>query len=251
MTRFIPQSWKYPEAGVVALSAGFGGVATNIFDVAAQLVGPTPGLPGLLYCLGCVLFFAMGAFVGVVFMETDTRKAFFLGVSLPALITAAQVNSNQIDTTSGADVPTPNSILGLSTTLFAQSGAGQASDDRAEQETDSSVGLRLTFVVGADRQYDGFQYTVFFYDHDGNMVRAVRRGTGETLTIPVPESAERFGVWNDEITPKIWNIPDLPGSETLAFDLTPQRNYVNDLRRALGDRTLRPYDLHIEQRAEP
>lgn len=68
----------------VGFAAAFGGVAPNVFRVATRLTGGAD-LPGLSYLIGMLMFAAMGACTALFFEETELKKAFFLGLGLPAM----------------------------------------------------------------------------------------------------------------------------------------------------------------------
>lgn len=68
----------------IGLAAGFGGVAPNVFRLASGLMGGA-GLPELSYVIGMLLFAGMGAAVALAFEERELKKAFFLGLGLPAM----------------------------------------------------------------------------------------------------------------------------------------------------------------------
>lgn len=69
---------------LIGIAGGFGGTAPNIFRVGSQLTAGAP-LPDISYVIGVLVFFIMGAGVALSFQETDAKKAFFLGLSLPAM----------------------------------------------------------------------------------------------------------------------------------------------------------------------
>ena len=75
---------------LIALAAGIGGIAPNLVNLAQGFTGDAPYLPGFIYYVGVAIFFGLGASVALIFAETDHRKAFILGISLPALIAAVQ-----------------------------------------------------------------------------------------------------------------------------------------------------------------
>jgi len=69
---------------IIAMAAGFGGIAPNVFRLATDLQAGMP-LPDLSYTVGVIMFFIMGAGVALAFGEDNAKKAFFLGLSLPAM----------------------------------------------------------------------------------------------------------------------------------------------------------------------
>ena len=76
-----------PKFGI-GLSAAFGGIAPNLFRVATELTGGK-GLPEWSYVIGVLMFASIGAATALAFGENDSKKAFFLGLGLPALFQSA------------------------------------------------------------------------------------------------------------------------------------------------------------------
>lgn len=72
----------------IGLSAGFGGIAPNLFRLASDMT-KGEGLPEASYVLGVMLFAAMGAATALALGETEARKALFLGLGLPAMFQSA------------------------------------------------------------------------------------------------------------------------------------------------------------------
>ena len=68
------------------LAAAFGGVLSNIIDVATRLQQRPPDLPSGTYWIGFLIWAVCGAGVALVWGEKNLKKAFYLGIGLPALI---------------------------------------------------------------------------------------------------------------------------------------------------------------------
>ncbi len=79
---------KPPTKITIGLCGGFGGVAPNLFRLASSLTRGD-GMPELTYFMGMMLFASIGAGTALAFGETDTRKAMFLGLGLPAMFQSA------------------------------------------------------------------------------------------------------------------------------------------------------------------
>lgn len=77
---------------IEAVAGGFGGgLAPFLLNLAHTLTeaSPTDGVtvtPSVGYFIGLVIFGVIGSFVAYAFKETDLKKAFFLGISAPAMI---------------------------------------------------------------------------------------------------------------------------------------------------------------------
>lgn len=69
---------------VIGLSGGFGGIAPNLFRLGAGLQSGEP-LPDASYAIGVLIFFVIGSGLALAFKEDNAKKAFFLGLSIPAM----------------------------------------------------------------------------------------------------------------------------------------------------------------------
>lgn len=70
----------------ILLAAAFGGISPNLMRLALQLTQKNAELPEATYLLGLVIFAIMGAVIALIWEETDFKKAFYLGIGLPAFI---------------------------------------------------------------------------------------------------------------------------------------------------------------------
>ncbi|MEK7397679.1 MAG: hypothetical protein AAB116_12175 [Candidatus Poribacteria bacterium] len=70
---------------IVALSAAFGGLSPNLLSLGMDFINGK-NLPNFTYFIGILIFAGMGAVVALIWRETDLKKAFYLGIGLPALI---------------------------------------------------------------------------------------------------------------------------------------------------------------------
>ncbi|NIV72361.1 MAG: hypothetical protein GWN16_09565, partial [Calditrichae bacterium] len=68
------------------LSAAIGGISPNILRLAVSLMQENAELPEASYLLGLAIFAVMGAVVALIWKETDLKRAFYLGIGLPAFI---------------------------------------------------------------------------------------------------------------------------------------------------------------------
>lgn len=85
---------KFPAWVPIAFAAGFGGIAPNFFRVASDLQHGD-SLPDVTYLIGVLMFFGMGAATALSFGETEAKKAFFLGLSLPSMFQTAASDLSQ------------------------------------------------------------------------------------------------------------------------------------------------------------
>lgn len=76
---------KWPNWILILLAGGVGGVAPNLFRVGTQLQAGQ-SIPDVTYLIGMLIFFGLGGATAVALGEVEGKKAFFLGLSLPALM---------------------------------------------------------------------------------------------------------------------------------------------------------------------
>lgn len=68
----------------IICAGAFGGIAPNVFRMGTNLTAGKE-LPDVSYLIGVLIFAGMGAGIAAAFQESDPKKAFFLGLSLPAM----------------------------------------------------------------------------------------------------------------------------------------------------------------------
>lgn len=80
----------------ILFAAAFGGISPNLLRLAVNLMGENPVLPELTYVVGLAIFALMGSIVAWIWEETDFKKAFYLGIGLPAVIQmgAGEISKN-------------------------------------------------------------------------------------------------------------------------------------------------------------
>lgn len=205
---------------VVALAAGTGGIAPNLVHLAQGFINHNPNVPGPLYFVGVAIFFALGALVAFFFAETNAKKAFFLGIGLPALIATAQ--------TTGA----PKKIVAaVISTAYAQAPVSP---------TATTTAVRFKSATECR------QCELWFADHEGRIIsKQILQPAGGVQAFDVPRGAAAVGVADPKSNFELFQIPkqsDTP--PTITFD----RKYSpwKDLRRGLGDYDIRSYDPELK-----
>ena len=259
----------------VLLAAGVGGIAPNLVDLAQIWTGKAPWIPEPIYYVGLSIFFALGSAVAFIFSETDRRKAFFLGMSLPALVAAAQTQLG--DRIQSEDVPIQEaSLFQIIQTAYAQ----ESDTDNVQpgQATHSATGISDDASLELNSETDCPKCAVWLYDQNGKFLEkqpfpdadkiytfSIPKETpkfgiwneqpnpevwnlppdGEKIyTFSIPKETSKFGIWNEQINPKIWNLPP-DGEATWSYEFQYKRNLWNDLRRGLGNYNVKPYDLNL------
>jgi hypothetical protein len=221
---------------LIAAAAGIGGISPNLVNLAQGLTGGGIDVPGLLYWLGVVIFFVLGAAVALIFSETTHSKAFFLGVSLPAFIAAAQ-------TQHGLSVPVAKPP-GQQTSLLSF-----VSESHAQQAppaaTSPGTAAKEPRTVTIQPMQPCAQCELWFYDPNTNVLeKKLIPNLAQQITVEVPPGATQFGIWNKEINPRLWVLPKDPGVSP-EYQFGYDYKALNDLKRGLGDYKVRPYDPRL------
>ena len=211
-----------PAPLVVALASGTGGIAPSLVHLAQGFVKQITEVPGPLYFVGVGIFFLLGALVAYFFAETNARKAFFLGIGLPALIATAQTTG------------TPRNLVAA----FIPSAHAQA----APTPPAAATAEALRFRAGTECN----QCELWFADPRGKIIsKQVLEPAKGVQAIEVPKGAAAVGVADPKSNFELFQLPkraDAP--PTITFD----RKYspLNDLRRGLGDYNIRSYDAQLK-----
>lgn len=214
---------------LVGAAAGIGGSAPNLVNLAQGFISNPPSVPGLFFYIGVAIFFLLGAAVALIFSETDFRKAFFLGVSLPAFIAAAQSGP-------GPRLPIDGAKPVAGITLFIASAYAQP----VAPPLGTQKAISRSISVESHQPCVGCE--IWFLNKAGRPIekRYVPHLKGK-LIFDVPNDATQFGIWNDKINPQIWELPT--GSpKDVVYEFSYEYNRWNDLKRGLGDYNVRPYD---------
>ena len=209
----------------IGLAAGFGGIAPNVFRVASELMGGR-GAPEASYVIGVLIFMGIGAATALAFGETDSKKAFFLGLGLPAMFQSA-----------AQDVSTAAARLEFSPVAYAA--------ELEEPERDVSVAWRgevapesfSLIYRGADEKRrvkdDFLDPEEFVRDYAPLWATGAQVVIGDVLNGPRSE-------WVDFE----------PGGEPLRFVLTVQPKGWSGLKKAVGIRGVDEYEVTLELELE-
>lgn len=209
-----------PTAFVVAIASGTGGIAPSLVHLAQGLIKESVGLPGPLYFVGVGIFFILGSLVAFFFAETDAKKAFFLGIGLPALIATAQTTG------------TPKNIVSaLIPTAYAQA-----------LPVPPTTTESLQFKPSTECK----QCELWFADREGKIIaKEILDPTIRVQAFQIPKGAAALGVADPKSNFELFQIPkqsDAP--PTITFDRT--YSPINDLRRGLGDYNIKSYNPQLK-----
>jgi len=210
------------QKGLICGAAAFGGVVSSLFALALDL---TQGkrLPNGSYLLGLTILGALGAAVAFFFEETNRRKAFFLGISLPSLIQVGGANMTR------ADAGSAKQALLLFPVVRAAELAGPAPNRLLKMEADEKV-------TG---------YEVIFSSADGRREEKVLVERAPGKAVAVPGYAARFAIQVGSARSVSQPLPAEPEA-TFGFRLSVRPNTWSGLQRSLGKRDASEYEVVVE-----
>ena len=232
--------------------AGLGGSASNWVDVATSLTRGEPWAYGIAYFVGVGLFFCLGVALAWIFEENDRRRAFFVGLSMPAFIASAQTQVatrlSPQEPPAVVSMPREQSFIKISSPVHAQTVSGpqrSASGTQSEgvQGDREEPVLRITLLKGCP------DCVVWIVDDQGRLLEEeTLSGDEEDVRLALKSGSSYFGIWNAQINAKLWPIRSASVSGgTLNYEFDYGGNWMNDLRRGLGNYNIRPYDPLVSE----
>jgi len=208
----------------IALAAGTGGIAPSLVHLAQGFIKSNPDVPGFFYFVGVAIFFGLGALVAFFFAETEAKKAFFLGIGLPALIATAQ-----------AQGPLKSAFTHLIPSAYAQATVPVPPVASERQP-------KLSFKPSTDCK----ECEIWFTNSAGTVIsKQMLDSSTNSSAIAIPKGASKFGVADPKSNFKLVPVPEVSNTPvTIEFE----RKYspLNDLRRGLGDYNIKSYDADIQ-----
>ena len=201
----------------ILFAAAFGGISPNLLRLAVTLMGENPRLPELTYLLGLMIFAIMGAVVAWIWEETDFKKAFYLGIGLPALIQMSAVEIRQASPTGFLESPTIISDHGdvaslQSNGFYIQPAFYQEPEEKKMElklrrywrrcsvvytSSDSTAIETLVFKPG-----EGLSKTVTIPDFATAFHIKFRQQSSPSVAIPKDDKTAYFEVWGEN---KLWS----------------------------------------------
>lgn len=195
---------------------------------------------GISYFLGVLIFFALGCVMAWVFEETDRRRALFVGLSMPALISSAQT---QLDARYRPYASEPPSEVRMTFPRILSSVHAQTARTDSENPPRDAQEKTLTIDLLQECRGCVVVWTINGKKHHAP-VDDLSSVVNDSIWVEVPlgvTDSEQFeiGIWNSEINPKMWPFSSESG---LHYEFDYAGNPWNDIRRGLGNYNIRPFD---------
>lgn len=212
---------------IIAIAAGTGGIAPSLVYLAQGFIKENLNVPGIIFFVGVAIFFILGAMVAIFFDEKEAKKAFFLGIGLPALIATAQTQEQ-------GKINKFTSINFISSAYAQESMAPSSATKKIQQE------LNLKYSD------DCKQCEIWFFDSKGEVIaKKLLNSEEKSKNITVPKGASNFGIADPKSNFTLVPIPrNLNTDTTIEFER--KYNPLKDFRRGLGNYDLKSYDAKIK-----
>ena len=224
---------------LVLLSASFGGISPNLFRLATTLTQEGGELPGLTYLIGLAIFAGMGLMVALIWGETDVKKAFYLGIGLPAFIQMSAVQNQLVNEEQLRRELESQSLIPIEHIL------DQTDVMVLPAALPQETGRKIIMTIDNFRQKTAM-YSFVFSNDSGDRTEEVKHRYQEdrlTWTIPVPDWAESFQV---KVRKSLSEpIPLDPNEQRVAFRCSVTKGVWSGLMEAIGLGSERDLDISL------
>ncbi|MGJ7488226.1 hypothetical protein ACSFA2_23380 [Variovorax sp. LT2P21] len=209
----------------IAFAAGTGGVAPSLIHLAQGFIALNPDVPGVFYFFGVLIFFFLGALVAFFFAETSAKKAFFLGIGLPALVATAQTKG------------LPKVVAELVPSAHAQAVT------QVIKAPPQKKGQTINFKASSDCK--GCE--LWFANSSGEIIakEISTSSSGSWQPVAVPAGAAAIGVADPKSNFKLVPVPLSADNSSVTLEFDRKYSPLKDLRRGLGDYDIKSYDPSI------
>jgi hypothetical protein len=216
----------------IILVAAFGGVFSNLIDIARRLQMDTATLPSSTYFLGCLIWAVLGAAVALLWSEKNLKKVFYLGIGLPSLL---QLNIGNLTQMQSADqqasVASHFSVLAPST--------------YAQPPSLNIQGRTITFTK-TERSPDSDGYRVIFFTPD-EKPQTVISIDFRNRTMAVPDDAACLAVEYRGTQSAERLLLPMQSQATTNVEIDVQRRGWSGFLQSIGMRSASKYALHIRR----
>ena len=223
---------KFP----ILLAAAFGGISPNLLRLAVNLMNENPELPELTYLLGLAIFALMGAVVAWIWEETDFKKAFYLGIGLPAVIQMGAGEISKGGTTAALDILAPNQYAAVPAEDIADYRITTAAFFQDNEQRQLKLSLEKYWP----------RCTVVFSSSDSSLSREVifpPRNMEQSLA--VPDFAHEFYIeWRRNQSLKI-SIP--ASGDNLHYHILTNKPMWSGLLVAIGLRSSDEVNIELQK----
>lgn len=228
------------------LAAAFGGASPSLLNLAMLLTGHNYARFEIgTYCLGILVWAFMGAMVGWIVYEKNLKKAFYLGVGLPAFIQASIANFSEANkATDRAASAFPSLVQSAvaaepPTTVIAP--AATASPPSSSVPAPPATNRIL--VIGPAAQGVS-EYRLRWTFTDGK-IEEIQLAREKTNRLVLPPNVREIVVQGENLEPAKVRLSELV-SPTNHLELRVRHRTWSGLERALGMRGVKDFAADVK-----
>ena len=240
-------------------AAAFGGTAPTLFGLAIDLTVVGKKLPNISFLLGLFIFAVIGAAVALIWKEQDCKRAFYLGIGLPALL---QVGANSITDTAQNDMSArvyhTAPVIADSPLSLVSSAVAQEFESFTQGRT---VKVFLNKKLLTEKLLTDNSYDIWFSSRSGRIekrcINILPTLAEEMLTkssemsefsnqMDVPESATRFSIKSGILRSNEVELSDREHSTTVV-EMYAEKQAWSGFQRAIGIKGIESYKIRIRK----
>lgn len=186
-----------------AVAGSFGGMFSSLIILASTLTRQPESVRVVpwvgTFALGLMVWAALGGAVAAIFKETKLKKAFLLGIGLPSLLQAHNIEEDRRKAESAIETPAQRSTFSLfATEAYADPQEGQ-SDARCQRSQP-----RLLHLYGTEEEKGS---RIVFYSTDRKLLQSTSLEKfpviGDSRSVQVPAFADGFLIQSDPQTGRV------------------------------------------------
>ena len=219
------------------LCAAVGGSAPCLLRVAINCMKPVEEQIhlGSGYIFGLLVMAALGAGVGLIFKEKDWKRAFALGVSVPALVQGGLGDASKEKV---SPTPAPQAhVWSLVGSAFAGESAPIAK---------STNGPSRQVTLQADPRLKNVN--VFARNKEGRTLCVYTVSSGSPTNVFVPATVDSLWITGDNFRGTAKELPPEPLKPT-TISLEAEKNNFVGFQQAIGFRNVKAFDVDVRQTA--
>jgi len=223
----------------IIICGALGGISTNLFGIGAQLVGGTVELPStarmITYAVGLVVLSALGGLAAYISDEKIKKKAFYIGIGLPAFFRLA---ISDVTATKPVPVDAPTVEISRSFSLVPFAYADPPRRVPAVVPSGRTLLLKMQPVENVKIVFSAADRS------RSETVSLPMDATPQGIRIPIPDYAAGFTIKRGGSTSAYVNW-QRPLDPTESFTVQLKENKWSGFQSAIGNQNAQAYRISI------
>ena len=231
------------------VAAAIGGASPSLLYLAMACTKNPPDMPTGTFFLGALIWFLLGGAAGWISGELNLKKAFYIGVGLPAFIQANVANYTDLNRGD------PAKAAGFSLITRAQAQevpAPIAKPPPAKPAQTNRPALGAPGAAATNRVLQFLpnealaDFNLFVFSADGKPLEQRIVNASRTNRIVLPPKAQRFVIQSDQFG-KVQEILLTNTSGATRIQLISQKRTWSGFERSLGFKGVKDYHVEVLQ----